>query len=402
MLWNRKYPPIKSKNTLIMTLVMASACNFFVTQLAGNGHIPLAGTTMTNCKVHGLWFCILLGSCFFSYLIALRIYGLYRVFHLGKPFRGPSFYLPFALYFLCIFIYGIVSQLISPRLTIRYMEELDICNQKNGYKVSVFALLWLTWILIAVMSWKIRNIKSSFNESREIMIACFMVFTTILFATIMHYAYPRFPLNSRLRIATTTLVHIALNSVWWLIMAKPLYMCLFHKEKYLQEWLLKLRQDGLQQAYDVDSRGTSGMVALGSYNASVSMLINEKGNGHNVGSFYATDESGIQGHESRWEGSDHKHTSLIVPSEDALDVQKPAYNQGTLPISMGKPILSSALNSGDSPPRARPVSPRLVPESQKVCKPIAFPDQAHIAPLSLTDAQRRNLDKYCSEERNLI
>ncbi|KAJ1817204.1 hypothetical protein LPJ56_002128 [Coemansia sp. RSA 2599] len=251
------------------------------------------------------------------------------------------------------------------------------------------------------MSWKIRNIKSSFNESREMKISCFMVFSAILFSTIMHYAYPHFPFNLRLRITMTTLNHIALNSMWWLIMAKPMYMCLFHKDKYLQEWLHKLRQDGLQQAYGVVSRGTSGMVELGLYNASVSMLINEKGNGQDIGSLYATDESGIQGYESKWE-KDHKHTSLAVPSKDALDVQKPSYNQCTLLNSIGKPIPFFTLSSDDPPPRARPVSPQLVPESQKVYKPIAFPDPAHIAPLSLTDAQRRNLDKYASEERNLI
>ncbi|KAJ1829183.1 hypothetical protein LPJ56_000569 [Coemansia sp. RSA 2599] len=406
-----------------MTLVMVCAWIWFASELGANGHIPLAGTIMINCKAFGVWLRILLGVCSVSCLIALRTYGLYRVFHLNMPYQGLSFYLPFVVYFLCIIIYGIVSQLVSPRLTIQYVESLDVCNYYSGFKASVFALLWVTWILVAFMLWKIRNIKSSFNESREITVACFIVFSVLVFTTIMHYTHPRFALDVQLRVATTSLDHIAVNSMWWLIMAKPLYMCLFHKSEYLREWLHKLRHDGLQRAYDVDSRGTSGMVALGSYNARVSMLMNNRGNNHDGGFFYAMDGSSVQDNGSSWEKSGHKHTSLTVPSETAPDAQKPTYNQDTLPISgaelscredvilssfngshssIGRPISSVALNSDDPPPRARPVSPRLVPESQKIYKPIAFPDPAHIAPLSLTDAQRRNLDEYCSEGRNLI
>ncbi|KAJ1799670.1 hypothetical protein LPJ75_006629, partial [Coemansia sp. RSA 2598] len=195
-----------------MTLVMVCAWIWFASELGANGHIPLAGTIMINCKAFGVWLRILLGVCSVSCLIALRTYGLYRVFHLNMPYQGLSFYLPFVVYFLCIIIYGIVSQLVSPRLTIQYVESLDVCNYYSGFKASVFALLWVTWILVAFMLWKIRNIKSSFNESREITVACFIVFSVLVFTTIMHYTHPRFALDVQLRVATTSLDHIAVNS----------------------------------------------------------------------------------------------------------------------------------------------------------------------------------------------
>ncbi|KAJ1644982.1 hypothetical protein J3B02_000828 [Coemansia erecta] len=426
LLWNRKYPPLKSKNPLIMSLVMVCAWIWFTSELAANGHVPLAGTIMTNCKAFGVWLRILLGVCSVSCLIALRTYGLYRVFHLNMPYQGLSFYLPFLFYFICIIIYGIVSQLISPRLTIEYVAVLDICNYNSGFKASVFTLLWVTWIFVVFLSWKIRNIKSSFNESTEITLASFIVFAVLAFTTIMHYTHPRFALDVQLRVATTTLDHIAVNVLWWLIMAKPLYMCLFHRNEYMREWLHKLRQDGLQRAYDVDSRGTSGVAALGSYNARVSMLMNNIRSSHDVGFFYAMDgSSSVQDHDSKSESLKHQRLSLTAPLEDPVAKLKQAYNQDTLPISgtdlshredivlssfngshssIGRPASSTALNPGDTPPppRARPVSPRLVPESRKVYKRISFPDSAHIAPLSLTDAQRRNLDAYDSEGRNII
>ncbi|KAJ1878870.1 hypothetical protein H4R99_003159 [Coemansia sp. RSA 1722] len=421
MLWNRKYPPLKSKNPIIMTLVMACAWIWFASELGANGHIPLAGTPMTNCKAFGVWLRILLGVCSVSCLIALRTYGLYRVFHLNMPYQGLGFYLPFLLYFVCIIIYGIVSQLISPNKTIVYVAALDVCNYHSGFKASVFALLWVTWIIVAFLSWKIRNIKSSFNETREITLACFIVFAVLVFTTVMHYTHAHFPLNVQLRVATTTLDHMAVNVLWWLIMAKPLYMCLFHRNEYMREWLHKLRQDGLQRAYDVDSRGTGGVAALGSYNARVSMLMANRANSHDVGFFYAMDGSSVQDHDSKLVHS-KKQKDMAGSAEIPLAPRNVTYNQDTLPISgadnsfrddivlsvvtsshssIGRPV-SVALNPDDPPPRARPVSPRLVPESQKVYKPLAFPDPAHIAPLSLTDAQRRDLDAYTSEGRNLI
>ncbi|KAJ2371424.1 hypothetical protein GGI05_007822, partial [Coemansia sp. RSA 2603] len=191
MLWNRNYPPLKSKNPAIMALVMACAWIWFGSELGANGHVPLANTVMTNCKAFGVWLRILLGVCSVSCLIALRTYGLYRVFHLNMPYQGLGFYLPFLCYFLCIIIYGIVSQLIDPSHTIAYVAVADICSYHAGFKASVFALLWVTWVIVAVLSWKIRRIKSSFNETREITAASLLVFTVLAFTTVMHYTHPR-------------------------------------------------------------------------------------------------------------------------------------------------------------------------------------------------------------------
>ncbi|KAJ1899326.1 hypothetical protein LPJ66_002179 [Kickxella alabastrina] len=42
MLWNRKYPPIKSKSPIIMAIMMAVSIIWFVGDLQSNGHVPLA------------------------------------------------------------------------------------------------------------------------------------------------------------------------------------------------------------------------------------------------------------------------------------------------------------------------------------------------------------------------
>ncbi|KAJ2794067.1 hypothetical protein H4R20_006348 [Coemansia guatemalensis] len=137
------------------------------------------------------------------------------------------------------------------------MEPVDICYYTAGYKASLFAMVWATWFIVAFLNWKIRNIKSAFNESRESLIACVTVFAVLAFTTIMHYTSPEFALNAKLRILTTSFDHLATNVFWWTIMGVPMFKCLVCKQQYLGLWLDKLREDGLQRKYDISSAGAS-------------------------------------------------------------------------------------------------------------------------------------------------
>ncbi|KAI9503848.1 hypothetical protein GGI25_005770 [Coemansia spiralis] len=253
LLWNRRYPPLKSKSPVIMTMCIVASVLWFAGDIQVNGHAPLEGTPMAECKAFGVWMRVLLGVCTLSALVALRSYGLYRVFCRNLPYSGIGLYLPFVIYCVCILVYGIVSQVLSARTTIHYMPVLDICYYEPGYKASLFALLWVTWIFVALINWRIRHIKSSFNESREMLAACIAVFAVLIFTTVMHYARPNYPLSVRLRITTTVLDHLATNTVWWLIMAAPLFNCIRRRREYLRMWLATLRSDGLQREYEVAS-----------------------------------------------------------------------------------------------------------------------------------------------------
>ncbi|KAJ1896746.1 hypothetical protein LPJ66_003808 [Kickxella alabastrina] len=52
--WNRKYASIKSKNVIIMVLIMVVSVVWFVGDLQSNGHLLLAGTHLMDCKAFGL------------------------------------------------------------------------------------------------------------------------------------------------------------------------------------------------------------------------------------------------------------------------------------------------------------------------------------------------------------
>ncbi|KAI7823492.1 hypothetical protein BX661DRAFT_186730, partial [Kickxella alabastrina] len=161
MLWNKKYPPIKSKNPILMTILMLISMTWFVGDLQSNGHVPLANTPLTNCKAFG----------FVCALTALRAYGLYRVFYLNLPYHSLGLYLP------------VLNNFLHP--------VLRFCSLDNGFKTSLFVLLGITCI-----------------------------------------------------------DHFGTHLLWWLIMAVPMYNCMFNRQRYLTHWINKLRKDGLQKNSD--------------------------------------------------------------------------------------------------------------------------------------------------------
>ncbi|KAJ2695006.1 hypothetical protein H4218_005376 [Coemansia sp. IMI 209128] len=345
MLWNREYPPIKAKNPVLMTCVFVSSLMWFIGDIQANGHAPLKGTPMENCKAFGVWVRVLLGVCGMSALLGLRSYGLYRVFCRKMAYRGLAFYIPFIVTSACMLGYGIVLQALPKELTIEYMDGVDICYYNTKYKASLYALLWGTWVIIAGLNWCIRGIKSSFNETREILITCFIVFGVLGFMTAMSYTNARYPLNLKLRILATSLDQCAASAVWWLMMAVPLYQCLTNRQRYLKEWIYTLREDGLQQAYHMET----GETACGNTSGgNLSYLNPRKPTGNHPLTTLVS--NGGHGTEFYYDGKDQEKIAFPKIGSEALNSRPFNQSDSSLVQNPMAPILGSDAN----PPVKRP------------------------------------------------
>ncbi|KAJ1722813.1 hypothetical protein LPJ61_005889, partial [Coemansia biformis] len=256
LLRHRHWPPIKSKSPGLMAASFASCVCWFIGDLQINGHVHLAGTVLANCKAVGVWVRVLLGVCTVSALMALRSYGLFRVFCQNKPCRGPGLYILLLGYCVCTLICGIVAQVLSPAVTVEYKPALDACYCPKPFRAALYVYIWATWLLIAAINWKIRNIKSSFNESREMAFSCAVVFAILTLSTALQFARPDYPFNQTLRVITTAMDHLGTNAVWWTIVGAPLWNCVFCRAEYLKSWTARLYKDGLQSEYDVESGGS--------------------------------------------------------------------------------------------------------------------------------------------------
>ncbi|KAJ2756851.1 hypothetical protein GGI19_000506 [Coemansia pectinata] len=262
MLWNRKYPPLKSKNPILMTFIFLSSIFWFAGDLQVNGHAPLKGTPFVHCKFFGVWMHVLMGVSVMSSLIGLRSYGLYRVFCKGRPFRGVALYVSVIITVLVMLAYGIITQALPEPISVYYMDYVDVCFFHAGYRAGLITFVWVNWAAVIAINWRIRHINCSFNETREIFLACVVVFLVLIGMTTLSYVVPEFALDARYRILATSMNHFGAITVWWLIMYKPLYECLTNRQRYLDEWMRKLRQDGQQEAYHYDAGSLIGNTTL--------------------------------------------------------------------------------------------------------------------------------------------
>ncbi|KAJ1899450.1 hypothetical protein LPJ66_002107 [Kickxella alabastrina] len=384
LLWNRKYPPLKAKNPALMALLMAIFLVWYVGDLQIDGHLPLANTPLANCKAFGLWMRILIGVCGMLSLIALRAYGLYRVFVLNRPYHSLALYLPFAIYWVCISAYGIVIQTLNPSKTTHYVPGLDICDINSGFKISMFVVMWISLWIVMFAHWMIRNIKSSFNESREMVVTCSILLAVLIYETVINYVRPMYPLNVSLRIITTVLNHFATNSLWWTIMAVPMYKSIFQRQRYLNQWVFKLRMDGLQKEYEVDSDKIPT-------NHHRSLLMTSTTGNKDGGEFYPIDNCI---YENIVVSRRNPHSSLSQSSKIPLFTNgDSAYDQARRGQHTGDAIMDSL------PLRNQSISPKLTPQ---LYTPISFPEDPVMVRVKPGADQRGNSNHYEANDRYLI
>ncbi|KAJ2513763.1 hypothetical protein H4217_006148 [Coemansia sp. RSA 1939] len=256
VLINRNYPPIRSKGPLILVVMYISSACWFIGDLQVNGHVTLVNSSMTDCRGYGFWVRILLGVCNITGLISIRAYIFYRIFVRSLPARGFRFFLPIGTFFACLLAIGIVISVLSPSKSVEYVPHLDLCSMDKPLKITIYVLLWVMDGFTSVITWRNRNIKSSFRELREMVFSLVIMFTALIFNTAMQFAHPYYPFKSKYRIASTIFDTAACNAIWWGIMAKPFFQCLFRRQQYLHEWMTKLCEDGLQKEYQVSSSQT--------------------------------------------------------------------------------------------------------------------------------------------------
>ncbi|KAJ2000851.1 hypothetical protein GGI04_003980 [Coemansia thaxteri] len=254
MLWNREYQPIKAKSPFLMACLFVGGIFWYVGDIRLRGHIQQYGTGLAECHASNIWMHAVSGMFAVCGFYAFRSQMLYQIFQMNKPCRGIKFYLPTIVYCTIVFAFAIVMQALSDTQTMYYVAPLDICGTSDAYKIVILILLWGAVIYESVMFWRIRNIKSSFNESREMAVVSTVSILVLLMTTVIAFVTPTYPLLLRYRVTMTFVSQFSVHLTWWSIMAVPIYQCMFNRHKYLLKWRARLREDGLQREYQADSK----------------------------------------------------------------------------------------------------------------------------------------------------
>ncbi|KAJ2746033.1 hypothetical protein GGI20_001660 [Coemansia sp. BCRC 34301] len=246
---NRHYAPLKAKNIPLMTGIYLHSVFFFLGDLTLCGMVHVRGPFFGNCTLMLIWLRSMMGNFSLGSLLTIRSYKLYRVFCMNKPMHGYNRAMPYVLYIALILVAGTISTIIPKHLTVDYIEGVEFCIDNPNLVTSYCSVLWFMWCIYFMMMWLLRNVRSSFNEFREMAISLgLLVFCTIFNQAVL-YCVPRLPTSLSWRLALLSVDQITANYIWWLIMLKPIYKCVFHHDKYLAQWKQKMTADGLRAQY---------------------------------------------------------------------------------------------------------------------------------------------------------
>ncbi|KAJ2553831.1 hypothetical protein EV175_002796 [Coemansia sp. RSA 1933] len=251
LLWNRNFPPLKSKYPILMSSCMLALFVWFLGDLVLKSHVHVRGKQLSDCMLFCVWMRVLFGNFMVSALITIRSYALYCIFRRNRAYRGLRLYVSVGVVFVVAVTFILVTYLLPRSETVEYIEAIQMCNMSYMYRALVQGLLWLTWIGFAIINFRLRNITSSFNESLEMGVACACVFILLTFNTIILYTHPLYPTSVVLRVTETVASHVIANFLWWFIMYSSMYNCAFRRQTYLAEWKDKLVRDGLQKQYQI-------------------------------------------------------------------------------------------------------------------------------------------------------
>ncbi|KAJ2354962.1 hypothetical protein IWW50_004421 [Coemansia erecta] len=251
LVWNRNYPPLKSKYPFLMAANMVAMFIFFLGDLVLKSHVHVRGHILSNCVLFCVWMRVIFGAYMVSVLTTIRSYALFCIFLRNRAFRGKYVCYSAAIAVGLAVVFIIVTYTLPAARTIHYIPLVEMCNMSYLYRALVQGLLWLVWIVNAAINFRLRNINSSFNESREMFVACICVFTLLAFNTIILYVHPLYPTNTKLRVTETLCSHVIANFLWWFIMYQSMYNCALRRDKFLSEWKDKLVRDGLQKQYQI-------------------------------------------------------------------------------------------------------------------------------------------------------
>ncbi|KAJ1641635.1 hypothetical protein J3B02_001769, partial [Coemansia erecta] len=143
--------------------------------------------------------------------------------------------------------------LISAEKTISQSTSFAICDVNMNLRIATIIYQWVVWLGAVVFTFRLRNIQSSFNEFYE-SLAIFVIATLMIIETsVANFVFKYYPLKKNLRMEKTLVDTLATNIIIWLIIAQPVFNCLFNRRKYEAEWLGKLTKDGHKKEYDISS-----------------------------------------------------------------------------------------------------------------------------------------------------
>ncbi|KAJ2356209.1 hypothetical protein GGF43_002216 [Coemansia sp. RSA 2618] len=205
VLWYRKYPPIRAKNIKLIAVLYLS---------------------------------MLVWVTYRQYLIAAGIFAA------------------------IVAAYGIPLTVLHNSLTVKFIPTLRTCAYGVVFTELSFAIVWVGWATILVITYIARDINTSFKEYREMLLIVALSSISVSYQTIVHHIVREYTVHRWSRVTSTYSEYLTNQSSLFILLWVPVYNCMFHREEYRRKFFEKMEADGMTARYKMSLPSSSNADTL--------------------------------------------------------------------------------------------------------------------------------------------
>ncbi|KAI8319588.1 hypothetical protein GQ54DRAFT_265066 [Martensiomyces pterosporus] len=248
-LYQRKYPPLRAKNIKLVLVLYASIVIWYIGSIGTNLNMRAFHTFNNSCVVYASWLRVLFGMFLFIFVHILRLYLYIRIFNKVKKITIWCYVVPAIIYVVIVLGFGLPATLLQSSLSVQYIQSLGVCTYGTAFKEISFAVVWLGWLGVLLAAFLARNINTSFNEFREMVLICVVTSIAIAYLSILHHIVSNYIIITWARVTTTMFEYLGCQTSLAILLGVPVYNCIFHHDEYKRRFYEKMRSDGMVSRY---------------------------------------------------------------------------------------------------------------------------------------------------------
>jgi len=211
-------------------------------ELHSNGVFGYSNTLTMFCTVFDVWIQFVLGVELFLAVLILRLYSLYQVFVRHWAISDVKLAPPILAFYIPVIAVAVFATFAPNGWAFYYDTANGYCSANFYFKLSLFLIGAVGLVGLGWLTFKLQHIRRGFNEFRELRIGFYFALLTIVINTVVvllslnYYRWGKYSL---------VVVNMVMGNVYfWLVMYRPLYGCMFERERCLQQFITDLNLEG--------------------------------------------------------------------------------------------------------------------------------------------------------------
>jgi heme/copper-type cytochrome/quinol oxidase subunit 4 len=203
-----------------------------------------------SCNTFRVWAEYPLGVQLFLFVLSYRLLLIHRLVVQGKEVTTL---------WKTLLILGVYVPLLGGYLALALTDQTAEfvqgvgCVAKLPWSIYSFSVVLLGLLVLVYLTFALRNIKKMFHEYRETRYGVIVSIGVYIIVSILYFMQLNYTFEGRVTILV--LVGVLLNFYFWAVLFKPVYYCLFNKDKHLARFQVELGLEDEWAATYIISRG---------------------------------------------------------------------------------------------------------------------------------------------------